>query len=320
MRSRRRLVLPVAAERGEANTRNPAKPKAERKAANALAVKALWIDADVGPKEGEYATLQDAIKALILFREKHKLPMYSALVASGGGLHAYWISKTAMTVKEWAPYAEGLRALMLAEKLVKDASITTDVARILRVPGTFNHKTNPPKPVQLLELPLAMYDFADKLSFLPTLAPVVSTIKASVDEYSPFHPDADMAAFKRPPIMAPIAGENLGAVEQTEAPLLDPRPIFKNCGFCNRDALLTGGQDNDQPQWNLAILGTTFMAKGSEIAHKISSGHSTYSEADTQAMYDRKAREQSALGIGYPSCAAIANAGGKACKNVPTLR
>ena len=32
------------------NARNPAKPKAERKAANALAVKALWIDADVGPR------------------------------------------------------------------------------------------------------------------------------------------------------------------------------------------------------------------------------------------------------------------------------
>jgi hypothetical protein len=65
-----------------------------------------------------------------------------------------------------------------------------------------------------------------------------------------------------------------------------------------RDALLKGGRDNDQPQWNLAILGTTFMAKGSEIAHKISSGHSTYTEADTQSMYDRKAGEQSASGIG----------------------
>jgi hypothetical protein len=101
--------------------------------------------------------LEDALKALILFREKHGLPPYSALVASGGGLHAYWISKTALTVKEWAPYAEGLRALLVADKVVKDPGITTDVVRLLRVPGTFNHKTNPPKPVLLLNTPLVMY-------------------------------------------------------------------------------------------------------------------------------------------------------------------
>jgi hypothetical protein len=101
--------------------------------------------------------LEDALKALILFREKHGLPPYSALVASGGGLHAYWISKTALTVKEWAPYAEGLRALLVTDKVVKDPGITTDVVRLLRVPGTFNHKTNPPKPVLLLNTPLVMY-------------------------------------------------------------------------------------------------------------------------------------------------------------------
>ena len=94
--------------------------------------------------------------------------MYSALVASGGGLHAYWISKTDLTVKQWAPFAEGLRALMVAEKLVKDTGITTDVSRLLRVPGTFNHKTNPPAEVKLLELPLKLYDFPTDLSFLPT--------------------------------------------------------------------------------------------------------------------------------------------------------
>src|SRR6478736_5138242 len=41
----------------KANLKNPAKPRAERKAANALALKAIWIDADVGPKAGEYATV-----------------------------------------------------------------------------------------------------------------------------------------------------------------------------------------------------------------------------------------------------------------------
>ena len=85
---------------------------------------------------------------------------------------------------------------------------------------------------------------------------------------------------------------------------MDPRPIFTKCGFY-REALKSGGANNDQPQWNLAILGTTFMENGNEIAHKISSGHSTYTQADTQAMFDRKVAERADRGIGYPSCAAI---------------
>jgi hypothetical protein len=68
---------------------------------------------------------------------------------------------------------------------------------------------------------------------------------------------------------------------------LDPRPIFTKCGFY-RGALKDAGASNDQPQWNVAILGATFMENGNDIAHKISSGHSTYTEADTQAMFGRK--------------------------------
>ena len=36
---------------------------------------------------------------------------------------------------------------------LKADAITTDAARILRIPGTFNHKQTPPKPVRLQHLP-----------------------------------------------------------------------------------------------------------------------------------------------------------------------
>jgi hypothetical protein len=56
------------------------------------------------------------------------------------------------------------------------------------------------------------------------------------------------------------------------------------------------------------------MENGNAIAHKISSQHPEYSPADTQALYDRKLAERRDRGIGYPSCAAIAGTGCKACK------
>jgi len=82
-------------------------------------------------------------------------------------------------------------------------------------------------------------------------------------------------------------------------------------------ALMTGGVDYDNALWMYSVLGATFMENGNAIAHAISKGHSSYSPADTQALYDRKVAERADRGIGYPSCAAIAGAGCEACKTCP---
>jgi hypothetical protein len=148
------------------------KPKAVRFAANALKVKAIWIDIDVDPNDPEkYPTIEEALKAILLFQRTVGLPEPSAIVKSGGGLHVYWISDVALTPDDWKPYAHGLKTLLLQHGVKCDSGLTTDRARILRVPGTLNHKYDPPKLVELLNLPLTTYDFADKLSFLTQIAP-----------------------------------------------------------------------------------------------------------------------------------------------------
>jgi DNA primase catalytic subunit len=86
------------------------------------------------------------------------LPEPSAVVFSGGGLHVYWTSKTALTPDEWRPLAEGLKNAALKHGLRCDAGCTTDRARILRVPDTFNWKTGIKRPVKLLRLG-ECYDF-----------------------------------------------------------------------------------------------------------------------------------------------------------------
>jgi hypothetical protein len=146
------------------------KPKAVRFAQNALKLKAIWVDIDVGPsepgKKPKYPTIEVALKAILLFAMTVKLPPPSAIVYSGGGVHVYWISKDALDRDQWAPYADGLKNLLLANNILCDAGLTTDSARILRVPGTFNHKYDPPKPVTLAQMPLVFYDFEAKLAFL----------------------------------------------------------------------------------------------------------------------------------------------------------
>ncbi len=105
-----------------------------------------------------------------MFSKAAGLPTPSAIVGSGGGLQPYWIDKVAMTPEEWRPYAEGLKALAAQHLKIKpeDLGLTTDPARVLRVPGSFNHKLATPRPVQLVgHDPVLSFASARRPSLVP---------------------------------------------------------------------------------------------------------------------------------------------------------
>jgi hypothetical protein len=298
-------------------------PKAVRGAMNALKVKSIWIDIDVGTslpnKPPKYATVEKALAAFLLFQKTVGLPTPSAIVFSGGGVHVYWISDLALTPAEWAPYASGLKNLLLTNAVRCDAGLTTDIARILRVPGTQNHKYDPPKPVQLSPLPLKIYNFAKQLSILKQFAGPVSAPGATKPPSSFFVDGVDLSSFgKVSPLFTGLTGALGPGIEPRADLLLKAEPIFKQCGFM-KHALKTGGADYDNPLWNLSVLCSTFMENGNAIAHAISKGHPSYSEADTQSLYDRKMADRHDRGLGYPSCATIQGNGCTACKTCPLL-
>ena len=111
--------------------------------------------------------------------------------------------------------------------------------RLLRVPGTFNHKYDPPREVELLPLPLVKYNFETTLAFLKTVAPAAVTAAAAASNVVYFDP----AKFKgvKPISVGASPDDTLGAgIEKREAILLDPQPVFTQCAFM-RDALVTGG-------------------------------------------------------------------------------
>jgi hypothetical protein len=292
------------------------KPKALRKALNATYFKAIWVDVDVkanSPKH--YASHGDAWAAVAAFYKKVGLPKPSIIVDSGGGLHVYWTSDRPLTLDEWRPYAAGLKALLLQEGVKCDAGLTTDAARILRVPGTLNHKYDPPRMVKLLHCGKD-YDFASDLGVLLNVTVAVTTPTSK-----PTIVIEPGVVFDCPhPAFAALAPDNAlqAGIEPAGLTYVDPRPIFAKDG-CRwlREALRTGGAGFDQPQWNLSVLCTVFMENGDAIAHKISKGHTTYQPPDTQALYDRKVEDRAARGIGYPSCAAIAGAGSTHCAACP---
>ena len=71
----------------------------------------------------------------------------SMLVWSGGGYHPYWPLEEPVRVEEELARAERIME-RIAEGLSGDA--VYDRSRILRVPGTLNHKHDEPRPVKLV--------------------------------------------------------------------------------------------------------------------------------------------------------------------------
>jgi hypothetical protein len=291
------------------------KLKALRNVKNAAWLRSIWIDIDVKDSGNNYQTIKDARAAVVAFRQKVGLPFPSACVNSGGGLHVYWTSDKPLSPEEWRPYADGLKALLLRDGVLCDAGLTTDAARLLRVPGTLNHKYSPPRPVELLHLG-SNYKFETDLHFLKDVSS--RTQGAPVSQERTTMLLEPRAVFDAPdPAFAGLSPTE--ALAEPQGPkLVDPRPIFEKsgCGFLSH-ALDVGGADYDNPLWNLSVLCTAFMDNGNAIAHEISKGHPSYTEAETQAWYERKLADRAERGIGWPSCATIHGAGCKSCAGCP---
>jgi hypothetical protein len=163
-----------------------------RKADDAKLMRSFFIDLDCG--EGKpYVDAAQAAQALAKFVADTALPS-PLVVHSGGGLHAYWPFTQDVEISQWLPAARSFKALCVAQRLGIDLSVTADVARILRVPGTHNYKTGVGRPVHIMVAGQPT-DFATLCSFLP--APPVDLSAARA-----FGKDAltaALAAGDRPP-------------------------------------------------------------------------------------------------------------------------
>ena len=105
--------------------------------ANCSGVYVLWCDIDF--KDLPEAEARALIAACPLSP--------SIIVATGGGLHVYWfLIEPLDAVTDQAAIESYLRRLAV---YCQADSSCAEVARILRVPGTVNHKYDPPRPVVL---------------------------------------------------------------------------------------------------------------------------------------------------------------------------
>ena len=117
-------------------------------AAACTRAQSLWADIDGKLLRGGVA---DAIcRALDC-----ALPL-SAIVVTGNGVHAYRATTQPLDLRDLAVARQHRRLCRALARLIAGPDATPDrvddPARVLRLPGSRNHKSTPPKPVEILAL------------------------------------------------------------------------------------------------------------------------------------------------------------------------
>lgn len=279
-----------------------------RNVGNAHSHRSIYIDIDV--KERGFPDIDSAVKALGDWRRVVGLPVPSLLVGSGSGLHAHWTFSDPIDTARWQVLADKLVSAMQQHGLAPiDYGVTRDPVRLLRVPDTFNYKTTPPKPVQLLhagnsydvsylEGNLAGYSTQKSVSGAPT-----SNQEILWPENMP--PPPKNAVYTP---LAPDVGKILPTLEQLTA-----------CCPAINEALTTGGEGHAQPLWHAMARVATFTLGQEEDLLSMSELHPEYDEASARALFHRVKNDKKRGDMGWPRCQSIRDAGGVGCAGCPNL-
>ena len=240
----------------------------ERKAANALQMCSLFLDLDCGEGK-EYPEQGEAIEALRAFCKTVGMPR-PIMVSSGYGVHVYWPLSEAVSVADWKPVAVALKRACAAHGLHIDPGVTADAARVLRIPGTNNHKRGTVAPVTTLGVfdgaPQDLSWFADLLK-AEAPAPALS---ASLFGNVTMKLEDD-----------PVMQRLLRNRESSFKKILQKTMSGSGCEQLR--FAVTEQADVDEPMWRAALSIAKFCADGAKGAHIVSREHPEYDAESTEA-------------------------------------
>lgn len=239
-----------------------------RTKSNVKALKALWLDIDCGPtkaqvnekteRPGGYIDQSAGMRELRRFCDETGLPR-PIVVGSGRGLHVYWPFTSDVTPQQWEPAAAALRGLCLKHDLYVDP-VVFEMARILRVPGTYNFKDDPATPVSVM-IRSGATDFDEFVNLLG-IQPVVNTLPTK----------------KRP--LTALGKMMQDSIEKSFAKIMRRTAAGAGCAqladcFNNRDTL-------SEARWFDALSVAKFCKDADDAIHRLSKGHPDYDPTKTE--------------------------------------
>jgi uncharacterized protein (DUF927 family) len=245
-----------------------------RKADNAVYVRSFFVDLDTG--EGKpYASKVEAASGLDKFLETTGLPP-PVMVDSGNGIHAYWPLGEDIPVTDWQPYAEKFKAFCISQGLGIDPVVTADVSRVLRCPGTYNFKTDPPPEVLLLSDEIYEYSFESFKEFLGELEPETQGL-----EVLPYADDVDDGSLS--------IAKHIDDFEHVFSDIVVRSLEGSGCNQIKK--IIEEAKTLPEPLWYAGLSVAIRCVDGETAIHEMSSDYEGYSREETISKANQSLRE-----------------------------
>jgi hypothetical protein len=231
--------------------------KDRRKQEFVKSLNVLWLDIDAGEGK-DYANVQEVDDALHAFSLKCKLPA-PYYVKSGNGVHLYWLLNQRLDRDTWQGLANKLKNACVSLGLKADGACTSDSARVLRVPGTFNYKDAAnPKAVELIS----------------------EGEPCNVERL-----DGALSSFAK--LTTKKEAKRINAKFSVDLPQL-PKDANKIADECAQMRLMRDTRGNiPEPQWYAGLGVLALCENGEQTAHEWSNGYAKYNRDETADKFDR---------------------------------
>lgn len=123
-----------------------------------IAIPGFWFDVDIAGLHHKEKRLPPDLERALGFLDSLEFRP-SLTVSSGGGVQAYWLFRELWVFQDPLEKEKAARLSAGWQRSVREAARqhgwifdnTSDLARMLRLPGSLNHKSAPPKAVVILE-------------------------------------------------------------------------------------------------------------------------------------------------------------------------
>ena len=244
-----------------------AESKVTRTKKHAAWLRSLWLDVDCG--EGKpYPDHRAGLTALLGMIKAAALPKPIA-VNSGHGWHFYWPFTQDVPMQAWLDAALRLQDVASEHGLEHDRVCAADCARVLRVPGTFNYKRGGCAPVSIV-------------GPLRAGTPYEVLLELLGGRRGRAEPVFELPA--APQHVAQTVNADLAVPQQEYAPS-DAGQVAESCAQVRAFRDTKG--NIPEPLWRVLLGVVKFTEGGEALCHEWSSGHPTYSRAETQNKLDK---------------------------------
>ena len=224
----------------------------------------------------------ETVNELIDFLDSTILPPPNYIVSTGNGIHAYWIIEGGFTIhneeeREKAKgLSQGFNAVLMSEgkKLGYKFDNCSDLARVGRMPGSYNNKGDTPKLVEIVRQSEEQYSFQELCEFIP-----------------------------KPEVKATKPRQNFKAKnnEKQSDGLAKFDSIYEGCPFVKNS--IDNSETLEEPIWYHTLTIASRCEDGRAVCHQISEGYADYDFDETERKITHALSESS----GPTTCKYIAD-------------